>query len=167
MTHEIVALMLEGGPITEVAFYGRLNDDWTVRKLEHPAEDKVTPIVGQRFGAFRAGRYFCAFRSDKGSTLEVVDMGENFQRVKPDDGAQGPIVGNQAIACSAGGLAYGFSASTGKWDVVDCGGTGVIPFISRSSLITFTNDKGLFVFDPAKGKWQTTSLDADADKNGN
>jgi hypothetical protein len=178
----LVALMVEGESISQLAAYSARQDAWSVLKLDQPVKGSAVPTVGVALAVTRAGRYLCAFVQASGA-WHVVDLGDKYNEPAAGTGAPapvvaesdydvpvqpvnnrgvfGPILGPTAVAATAGRHAYAFSVATGKWQTIDLGEGESKAIVQSGKLITISKENGVFIFDGNKGKWEWMDLDTD------
>ena len=61
LTPDVLALMMEGPEITQIATFDTVSGEWTPQDLREPAHGKVVPIVGQGLAVYAVGRHVYAF----------------------------------------------------------------------------------------------------------
>ena len=147
----VVALVIEGKSISQLAAYSEQKGRWFIHDLKEPTYGQIWPLLSginsaSSLAVMRAGRYLCAFNGETG-VWAITDMGEEF-RTKDDgmnmpgfvnlmpgtlrspppegmggqsDGVLGPVGGWRSAAYRAGRRAFGYTMESDRWAVVDLG----------------------------------------------
>jgi RNA polymerase sigma factor (sigma-70 family) len=106
----LIALMLEGTKISEVAVYDMSEAAWHVQKLRKPFNGQVSPIVGRSVVAWVMDRtiYAYGYNANQWSVLEL-----------PEGIPPTPIVSADKVTLEKAGHIYEFDGSTGDWKHID------------------------------------------------
>jgi len=110
LTPDVLALMMEGPEISQIATFDTVSGDWIAQDLREPARGKAVPLVGQGMAVYAVGRYVYAF-SAPAKRWDVLELAEG---AKPF-----PILVTTYIKVEDGSRLHIFSLKTGRWSSLD------------------------------------------------
>jgi hypothetical protein len=120
----LVALVVQGEPITEVAAYSVKAGRWARQALIEPARNAIYPVVGNHLAAYFVGRHAYAFSSLTGKWSQQA-----LNEAAPEDLCNSGVhlqvsyllIGHDFMIYISGRSVYAFNAATGIWDTIDLG----------------------------------------------
>jgi RNA polymerase sigma factor (sigma-70 family) len=66
MSNDVLALMMKGETVTEVAAFSAMTGEWKTQRLLNPIKQQIVPVVGLGCALFQEGNNFYAFSAQKG-----------------------------------------------------------------------------------------------------
>jgi hypothetical protein len=157
---DLVALVIVGEPITEVAAFSVKPGKWIRQALIEPTKKGLFPVVSHHLAAYFIGRHAYAFSSLTGTWSQqalnepapegLCHSGLGVQYSFPS-----LLLGSGFMVYTAGRHAYAFSALTGNWEVLDMEQGATASASSGTSGTAVVSGGGrLYSFDPKTGHFQ-------------
>jgi len=75
MGNDVMALMMKGESITEIAAFSAARGEWVAQRLLNPVREQIAPVIGPGVALFQEGNNFYAF-SAIGSVWDVLRLPE-------------------------------------------------------------------------------------------
>ena len=66
MSNDVLALMMKGETVTEIAAFSAMTGEWKTQRLLNPIKQQIVPVVGLGCALFQEGNNFYAFSAQKG-----------------------------------------------------------------------------------------------------
>jgi RNA polymerase sigma factor (sigma-70 family) len=153
---QLVALMLSGEPILEIAVFAAKTGKWSRQALAEPAPIRnVEPVLGNNYAVYLLGRHAYAFSNATGKWSE-----QSFK--EPGQQPYIQIAGRGFAIYHDSRSIYAFSASNGTWQTMEVEqGTSAQLEAGPANTVLIVNGGRLYSYDPNKARFEEVKTNED------